>query len=153
MMRAWREKNKPVSQMGLQFSNVCKKKKNFSLGAQFFQYTFHGSFLQNKRNYHSWFYFVALLVISRGSFFLFMAKLFRFLFVCWLVVWRRHFDQLIKLEPCCSINYNTYCLKNIQTKHRSMMFHKKDKFYATGRDKGNLVFENDMLKLVNITTV
>jgi len=34
-----------------------------------------------------------------------------------------------------------------------MMFHKKDKFYATGRDKGNLVFENDMLKLVNITTV
>jgi len=46
MMRAWREKNKPVSQMGLQFSNVCKKKKkNFSLGAQFFQYTFHGSFL------------------------------------------------------------------------------------------------------------
>jgi len=30
MMRAWREKNKLVSQMGLQFSNVCKKKKKTS---------------------------------------------------------------------------------------------------------------------------
>lgn len=153
MMRAWREKNKLVSQMGLQFSNVCKKKKDFSLGAQFFQYTFHGSFFQKKRNYHSWFYFVALLVISRGSF-LFMAKLFHFLFLCWLVVWRRHFDQLIKLEPCCSINYNTYCLKNIQTKHRSKMFHKKKtNFTQRGGIRGNLVFENDMLKLVNITSV
>jgi len=72
MMRAWRQKNKLVSQMGLKFSNVCKKKKKRHLirGAIFSIYL-PRIFLLEKRNYHSWFYFVALLVISRGSFFIY----------------------------------------------------------------------------------
>lgn len=137
MMRAWREKNKLVSQMGLQFSNGCKKKQKLLIRGAIFSIYLPRIFLLEKKKLSQ----LVLLCCSSGNFerkffYLWQSCFIFCLFVGWLVVRRRHFDQLIKLEPCCSINYNTYCLKSIQTKHRSKMFHKKDKFYATGRGKG-----------------
>jgi len=77
MMRAWREKNKLVSQMGLQFSNVCIKKRLLIRGAIFSKYLPRIFLLEKKKLSQ-----LVLLCCSSGNFerkfFLFMAKLFRF---------------------------------------------------------------------------
>ena len=56
---------------------------------------------------------------------------------CWWC--RRQFDQLVKLEPCCSINYNTYCLKGSNKTQIRDVSHKKKKVWNdTGRDTFDL---------------
>lgn len=64
MMRAWRQKNKLVSQMGLKFSNVCKKKKRLLIRGAIFSIYLPRIFLLEKKKLSQ----LVLLCCSSGNF-------------------------------------------------------------------------------------